>query len=307
VLSRLVIVAQLLASPVAETEVTFTFAPPDGLSYMVTVVNVRERTAVGTEPQTDRTESKTLHQVRKSDDGWIIVGRPESMTMSRGGQPVRDPVSDLLQEVVVTYEVGADGSLRSIEGFGGLIDKLRGQLPDTVLAQLEPMLGEQALVARETAEWNGRIGEFVGTTWTIGETVESRTKFDLPTGETLEYDVETVVSGREACPAGSCVRVETRFDTDATAMAELAAESVSKVADAVREASGQPAEDAETKVTPGASQMKGTSSRLIDPGTMLIYAEAVTRRLRLTLSTGDGQITTITIDEERDYSFDYAD
>lgn len=296
--------------------VTFTFAPPDGIEYVQTLVTTRERIFDGTERQIDRSESEVAIVIDRVEDGYRMTAKPTGHKMVRDGKPVTDPISQMLQRAVATYRIDEEGQVRSIEGFGGLLDGIKDSLPPDVLEALAPMINEDALVAREVAEWNGRIGDFAGAEVTIGETIEGETPFTLPNGESMTYLSTTTFPGFRDCPAGSCVVIEIEYDSNAEALEALTVETVTDVVDAVGGIDGGESDDPtstdgnSTEPASGeapASSIQGTVRRLIDPETMLIYEETVTRTIRMTMDIPGAGATPVVMNEDRIYRFRYGD
>jgi hypothetical protein len=266
--------AQATGPTGAET-ISFRFAPPDGTHFVQSMVTTREKSFEGIGRQVDRLESETEISLRRSGEGYVMTAKPISLKMTTDGRPAPDPVSEMLRGVVLTYRIDRDGQIQGIDGYGGLVERARQSFPPQVAEALAPLLSEQALVARETAEWNGRIGDFAGNDFAIGDSVDAEVPFTLPNGDALVYLMRISFPRLEDCAAGSCVRVEQRYDSDSLA------------------------------ATASGSRISGSASRLIDPRTMLIYGEVVTRTISMTMDVpGQGPVPT-TLKEERSYSFAY--
>lgn len=293
--------ALLLASfpaPRAAAEtVTFHFAPPDGTNYVQTLITVREKHLEGVTDQTDRSEAKTAVSIKRSGDEYLIAATPLSNTMTRDGKAVQDPISALLHGLSITHVIDANGQVKEIRGYETLAERMSKGLPPEIVKALAPLLNEKTMVARETAEWNGRIGEFAGKTITIGEPTDTEVPFRLPSGESLKYYMRTTVRGLEPCPAGMCARIEMTYNSDASQLGKAVGKTIVNLA----AAAGKDLPD--TKVTQ--SDVSGSASRLIDPKTMLLYGEKLARSVTMQMTVpGKGKVPT-RMSETREYSFDY--
>lgn len=276
--------------------ISFRYAPPDG-TFIETITMRREKIFEGMSSQVDRRESKANITIRHSDDGYLVTAKPLSMEMTRDGKAVRDPLSELLKDVVVTYRIGRDGHIEEIDGYGDLLEKVRESFPKPVAESLAPILNEQALTSREIAEWNGRIGDFAGSEFQVGESISAEVPFTLPNGVSIVYFMETSFPGWEPCPAGSCARVVVQYDSDATALQQKLMGTLAKLT-----------AGAESKPAPpsvSGARIEGSGSRLIDPSTMLIYEESVSRTMRVTMEVPGRGPVPVTVKEERTYSFSY--
>ncbi len=278
-------------------EVTFTYAPPDGTKLVESVVTTRDKTLEGIERQVDVTESRVSVVIRRVDEGFLATVTPISLKFSRNGEARSDIVSDVLKDVVVTYRIGADGRLTKIEGYQGLVDNVQKSAPPEDFTAVTQALSEQALVARDTAEWNGRTGDYAGASVTVGETIASEAPFALPNGETITIHNVVSFPRREPCPAGSCLRVVVQYASDAKALTELESDVSSDLSKLI-EAKPRPPRPSESRIS-------GEASWLIDPQTMLLYAQTVSRTIGMTIQMPDHGPIPTTIKEERRYSFEY--
>jgi hypothetical protein len=262
--------------------VSFRFAPPDGTDCTQMLSVTRTKVFAGLGSQVDRWESVTRLDFERSDDGYTVTATPVSLEMSRDGEPVQDPVRDLLEDIVIRYRIGSDGRIQSVQGFEGLREKLQAAFPPEVAANLAPLLSEEALVAREKAEWDARVGDFAGREFALGDSFESELPFTLPDGESLVYTTRTSIPALEPCAAGSCARVSVRYDSDAAGLSGEAAPA------------------------PGAgSRISGSATRLVDPSTLLIQSETGSRKIEMTVEVPGQGAVPATVTEERSYRFEY--
>ena len=282
----------------AESEtVEFRFAPPDGVRFVQTLVTIRMRMIENIGFQHDRSESKTLVSIRRSETGYVVEATLTSIEMTRDGKPASDPIVGLLKDSKITYHVGNDGHVKNVEGFAELSAKLHASYSPDVAKALAPILNEQTMIAREISEWNGRIGDYAGTTATIGSTIDGTAPFTLPNGESMVFHTRTWFAGREPCRSRPCVRVHQQFDTDPDALEDQFSD--------VR--TGPRSKMLREPLTLAAThpRVSGAANRLIDPNTMLIYEEDQERAIRMRIEVpGRGPVNAI-VSEDRYYRFDY--
>lgn len=271
--------------------VTFRFAPPDGTTFVQTLVTTKT-TEIGSQKQTDATRSKVRLRFEKKPQGYILTGTPLSMTLERNGQAVENPLLDVLSQTVITYRIDPQGNLVAVQGYGEFQDRLFKTLPPQAVQALSKVVNEEAMVAREKAEWAGRIGDFSGNTLELGSSWTSASPFDLPSGEQIRFYTRTDVVGKERCGARDCVRIRFRYDTDASALGAVAQKMVREVA----AAAGAPRDSTEA-VKVGRMGLSGGGERLVDPATLLVHAETLERTI--TMEGG------ATVRETREYSFEF--
>jgi hypothetical protein len=262
--------------------VTFRFAPPDGTTFVQTLVTTKT-TEIGSQKQTDVTRSKVRLRFEKKPQGFLLTGTPLSMTLERNGQAVENPLLDVLSQTVITYRIDPQGKLVAIQGYGDFQDRLFKALPPQAARALSKVVNEEGMVAREKAEWAGRIGDFSGNTLELGASWTATSPFDLPSGEQIQFYTRTDLVGKEKCGARDCVRIRFRYDTDAAALGAVAGKVVQEVA-------GAP-------VKVGKMGLSGSGERLVDPNTLLVHAETLERTITLEGGT--------TVREKREYSFEF--
>lgn len=277
--------------------VTFTFAPPLGTKLIETRLVTRDKVFEGLGKQSDRSETRTSIAIDTSESGYVITAKPIDAKMTRNGKPHDDLLSKMMVGAVVTYHIDHAGRLTKMEGIEDLLERIESSLPAETAAALKSVVNEEAMLARETAEWNGRIGDFVGATVEIGDVYVGLSPFSLPNGETITFFTKTTFPSFEPCPAGTCIWVRTEYDSDSQALGELAAETVAKL---IKQAGGDL--DLETS---GESTISGTAARLMDPATMNIHAETRSRTMKMTIEIPGKGLVPITMTEVRDYSFEY--
>lgn len=247
----------------AET-VTFRFAPPDGITYLESVVLTRTLEVQGAAQRTDLQKGQARVRIDRTPDGWTVTGTPVSMSVETDGKPVESPLLDAMKEVVAVYRLDPQGSFLSVQGYEGLLDKVAKSLPAEEVKALEKVLDPASLAAREKTEWSARIGDFAGRTFALGSSWDSEAPFALPSGGEVRLRTRTELAERTRCGGGDCVRLRFRYDSAAA----------------------------------DAPQVSGTGERVIDPATMLIYSEVVER----TVPVVDGAVLRERREYAYDYS-----
>lgn len=245
-LALLVLLLPLWAAQSAESAetaetVTFRFSPPDGISYVETVVLTRTLEAGAAPSRTDLRKGQARVRYDKTADGWTVTGTPISMSLETDGKPIQSPLLEALKGVVATYRLDSQGNLLSVHGYEGLLEKVSKGLPPEEAQALAKAFDPESILAREKAEWSSRIGNFIGKTFEIGSSWTTEAPLALPSGGEVQLRTHTTLE-RAACGEGDCVRLRFLYDSDAP------------------------------KVT-------GTGERVIDPSTMLIYSEVIERTL----------------------------
>ena len=281
------------ASP--DETISFKYAPPENTRFVQRIEMTRKKTYEGIGSQLDQSVSETLLTIGQEGDDFVMVARPLFLEMTRDGEPMTDPLAELLNDVILTYRISTEGEIEELEGFDILLERATTKLTPELVQELAAGLDEEAMIRREEVEWNGRIGDFAGKTFSMGEVLEGEVAFTLPTGENIVYQTRTWFPGYEPCGAGRCARVELRYDSDAEAFEETISRSVGAIV-----------EDDGAGSSSGGPRIVGAASRVIDPATMLIHSETLTRKISMTLEIPGKGTVLGDIREEKNYTFRYG-
>jgi hypothetical protein len=177
---------------------------------------------------------------------------------------------------------------------------MKATLPPAAVQSLSSVLSEEALVNKEKADWDGRISSFVGQKAEIGDAWTSTDRYPMPTGGTVEFYSATKLVGSAKAGGKDCVRIRFSYNTDANALKQF----VGKLGKDIGQMTGS--KSAAFKPGAGAATIVGSGERLIDPATMLIYSETLTRTIKMPMEVpGQGKVST-TLVEKKEYQFDYG-
>lgn len=297
-IAPLAVLAQGAALPQTE-EFIFRFQPPDGTIVRQTYKFERMRTIEGQPSTRDEAETVTEGRFRRVGDGFEYSPKIISSTLRRNGTAINDPISELLSKVQVIYVISKGAEATEIRGFGEVAQMVKSTMPAQLAAALAPVLNESSLVAQQKAEWNARYSDFADGTFKIGDVIDVQAPQRLPNGETINYTIRTSFPSWEPCPAGTCIRIKQIYESDAAELAKLVDGVVGSV---IRSATGS---QTAPKVEKDATRITGSLSRLIDPKTMLIYAEQVKRTISMRVQLpGQGTLPTVQ-EESRTYTYTY--
>ncbi len=178
--------------------------------------------------------------------------------MKRDGKEVDNPIARLLSSAVTTYKLDPDGNILDLVGYEAFIDGISRQVPTEIFEQLSPLLSIEALKAREIAEWNGRVGDYVGAEVRIGDNFVADVPYQIPGGSTINYTLHTTIAGFIPCGEKKCVRIEQAYDSQADNVAKMAGEVVSKLAQSVSP------ETQKSRPENSVATIKGNVKRTID-------------------------------------------
>lgn len=297
------------APTVGGDHVTFRLGPADGTSFIQVLHTQRDRSMDGIGKEEARAIGRTRYAVERNSDGWTYKGRLVSSQATRDGKPFDDPYGLVLTDVEVEIEVADDGSVRAVRGYDAVARRASKLLSPEIAEKLKPFMGTRALEERAISDWRGRVGDFVGLTVSIGDTRTETLSYEIPGGVELQYDVETRFAGWTTCPVGQCLRIETTYDS-ATSRATTAHQPADADGSVDASAGGSAgaaahADESPSAVTVERSRIAGSSTRLVDPSTMLIYSEQEERTVWAMLEIeGLGPVPLVEV-ATMTYSYEY--
>ncbi|HOO57610.1 MAG TPA: DMP19 family protein [bacterium] len=272
----------------------FKFDPPDWTAYTHEVTKVKEKDMGDPGVHKDAGKAEAVVFIRKTDDGYTVRHHIRELSLERNGRKVDNPVFDVMKGLDVWMYLDADGKLLSIEGYESMFDIIKEKFPPEVGRRLSALIDVELLTQKEKTEWDGRIGSFVGIGFNVGDILLASDNFNMPPARQVKYYTGIEFSEMEACEDKECVRIRFKYNTDAGNLASflnMKLDEFKDPADEIPEASG--------------IEISGEGSRLIDPDTMLIYSETISRDIKTEMIIpGSGAVET-RIKETEEHRFDY--
>lgn len=98
-----------------EDEFTFYFNPPDHTSFVETLRDTKTITSQFSEPETQIMENKTKYVILKTDSGYSVTAEPLRPS-KKVSQDMSGMLTDMLSNVVLTYDLDQQGSLLKVRG-----------------------------------------------------------------------------------------------------------------------------------------------------------------------------------------------
>ncbi|UCF80375.1 MAG: hypothetical protein JSV08_07650 [Acidobacteriota bacterium] len=279
---------------------TFRFNPPDGIEFSQTLTITKVQEMGELRKQTDVNVSKAQIAIRKKPAGYTATAKLLSTVMTRDGQAFRHPAMSVMEGLEITHELDREGRLAAVGGFDALKKRIQDKFDPQMAQMLSALLTEEAIANmanKEEAEWNGRIGNFIGRTVELGDVWTDTEEFPLPTGKTVVFHTATKFTEEKECGGSNCLRVEFFYHSKPAALEKL----VGKTLGDLSKAAG-----AEMEAEVSGMEVAGSGERLIDPATMLIYAERIERTVKAQMDVPEHGLVTAVTKETREYEFDYG-
>jgi hypothetical protein len=303
----------ICAAVVADTatpveEIAFTYAPPDGVSYVEKCKIVDTIRGTNFPMMTYTMNNNKKVELTKTDSGYKLTSTPLDVDAKWNGHPL--PPDMLISEKVITRqaahtcEIDANGRLLSVDG----LDTFFKQLQDIValrypmgakqLASMAPVL-KQGVETEIKDEWLDRITAFTGKTAKVGELWKTQDKFEAYSGS-LTVNIRTRFVERVTKNGHECLHLRFFYATDPVA---VKAEIKGAINDLITSMNLPPCVKLPKVVS---AELTGTGDRYVDPATMLIYAETQTVNFKMVMDVPREGRMTIVRDGKEDYSYEYT-
>ncbi len=282
---------------------SFSFSPPEGTSFVqhLKTTRVQEFSAAGVESQTQThaSDSATRFTVHSTDTGYDVRAEQVSTAMTKNGEPVDDPVTDLLRGMPATYQTDPDGRLVAIRGFEEVSERIASELPSELSSLLMSVITEEALAKRGADEWNSRYGDLIGQTIRIGDVLSSSKSVEFVGGVNAVEYTATWFPESVKCRGRDCVHVRIFRNTNLGALKERLAKEIGKPTRRLFDDITEPS-------SPGGFASEGETDRLVDPSTLLVQEETQRRTVTREIGVNDQVTGVLTINETKQYTFEYA-
>ncbi len=279
--------------------IKFIFMPGEKISFVQKLTAVKEKDMGSEGHQLDESVSTTKITISKTSSGWDVLVEPKSISIKRNGEEIDNPMVNLLSSAVIMYKLDPVGNIVDINGYEAFIETISKQIPPQVFQQLAPVLNIDALKAKETAEWNGRIGDYLGAEVKVGDAFVANSPYQLPDGATINYNITTNIAAIEPCAGKKCVHIKQTYNSQADNVAKMSGKIVNNVATAMEsEIQASTSEN-------NSAYISGSVKRVIDPNTMLIYEEENKRIIEMKVDVPGVGLVPIKMTETRVYEFQY--
>lgn len=282
------------AVPVSEVkQMEFRFNPPDGIKYTTTAEYTVRTSAGDGETQVDHGILSSKTTVTKFDKGFIFKTEPQTITISHNARELNNPLAKFIQSSVVTIEADPNGKILSLKGYEDLAERLKKEFKGQDISDLIGKIDLNALTDQAAGEWNRRLRGLVGKKVDVGQRWVEMESYVLPTGDKIVYFKLITIKGQEKCGDKDCLRLRFDFTSDRNSLGQ----------DSAIDATMLPSSDQpEVQViAQSPNKIKGWGEMVIEPMTMLIYAENQLKTIILVTTTTDGVKHQTTLTERKKY------
>ena len=293
--TRLAVILAFTPLGLIAESVEFRFSPGEGDTQVITKRHTRAYHR-DEKVQTDVSETKVRTTATKSEDGYSIISETLAASLRRDEYNIASPMLAAMKGLKLTYTINNEGKLESIEGYGGLLENLKTKFPPVLMQTIGPLFNEQSLRQQDKAEWHDRIGQFVGKTVEIGEAWTAKEDYPLPTGGSTPLHKATIFERWVDCAGSRCLQLRYIYHTDPTELARLANQ--------VSEGAMELPPEAEQAPPRPPADITGGGTRVIDPATMKIYSEKITRTLQMESKAPGQDGAPLKVVETREYIVD---
>ena len=196
--------------------VSLVYAPPEGASFDVVERVTRITTSGESDPVTDVRERQYRVQVLRTENGFSNATTVQALTLTRNEHEVASPVFASMQDLQLTYELGADGSLVGISGYEKLPEAMSGKLPESLANTMIRLLNFDSLRHQDEMAYREVYRDLPGATLETGVERTAARDQALPYGGSLPL---YIVEGLPQPEADSPLVLTRRYHSDAAMLA----------------------------------------------------------------------------------------
>jgi hypothetical protein len=247
-------------------EITFRFAPKDKMVMLERVNAVNEEILDGKLIQEQKSLVSTRILYNKTKNGFELKTEITKIEFFINGEKAENPVFEVLMECPIIYKIDSSGKLIEVKGYDKFNKILYENFTKEFADQISNIFDEKEMTEKAKFDWNQKTGNFVGKTVKDGEKWTKKEEIQIPGGQKIDVDVETVFFLNEKINDKNCVKIQISY-----------------------------------KDSPGdGKNFKGVTNIFLEPETMEIYSISSKR----TLNTG-AKNQNKKIRETRDYYYEY--
>jgi hypothetical protein len=278
--------------------IEFKYDPSSEFNVVIDTLRIIKDMGIdSTHRRVDVSEIINKSTVSKDENGYSIKTEPISISTTRNGEPVDNPILSILKDTDFTVRTDLNGKALSIEGYEKMRKQFVNDFPVKVVEAVFPMFSDEYLIQKMNAELDGRIGMFIGEKVEIGEVWSWESEFELPNGGKLLYDNIIHFSEWVEFDGRDCLQIEFEYVTDASEADSL----VNNFTNSVIKAAGE--EDFE--IDNSISEISGGGMRIVDPNTMRIFYEFSVKEVKSLMTIPEMGEQTMTVIETREHQFNY--
>lgn len=272
---------------------TFTFAPPDGTTFVRTEHRTYEVSVAGT-PITRREESELRWRVTtaRSGDEYLIDQELQHVTVKHDDKTVLD--GDLKAGAIsAQLVVDHSGNLVDVRGLKDTSETLKSMAGPNLDKEDAQMISPDGLKDMVATRYQALTGDIVGhpatqgSTWTLqgrqGSGILSRT---------------ITVEGMETCDSSQCARLREDVKVDPQALNDLGNELIKEY----REEMGA---SGDQKVHAENAMSNMTATLVVEPSTMLAHDATLAETGQLTFS-GPKRSMQVNMRGTTQFKYDYG-
>jgi hypothetical protein len=283
-------------APAAAKTIEFRFKPTNGGAYLQHTKMTRRNTPAGADAVVDVAEWSANLTVKKFVNGYSLNSKPIKWALSRNGVEEDPAFVKRFSSVEIVHLLDLEGRLRDVRNLENVLGRFDERYPRGTVRSLEPLL-MGAVVNRPYADWDGNLATLAGRNVEIGDVVVSKARVSVPGfGDMPFYAAMKFVEwvGHQGI---DCVRIEIAYNSNPEALRPIAG-------NALREFVAEGDQGSSIVQLSAGVELTGTGEWIIDPATMDLYAEKVSRRIdRETTAAGIGPVMNV-VEETREYSIE---
>ena len=296
VLSFMVVFAFMAIVPtyVNAADINFTFNAPDKTVYILTEKLTRQITIENIGSSIENTEFKVRVTLTKNDTGYEQREEFLSYKNNLNGKEQKNLMYEAMYGSILVSELDKSGHMTDIKGHEDVRKKLEKVYPITILDQI---FNVEKLNVRYKEEWYEETGSFVGKSASFGDVwLFIDTELMTPTDSSL-YFKAIKFTDKTKMAGHNCVQLDFKFTTSPAEIRNFAGTRYDGLLDQINANLD--------KIKATNMEVSGGGSVVFDPVTMLTYYYIKEKNTNYQLRNSKGTKFNYTVNEKREYNFEY--
>ncbi|MCB9493864.1 MAG: hypothetical protein H6681_00285 [Desulfobacteraceae bacterium] len=191
----------------SDNNVKFTFAPKDKMVMLERVKAVNEEIVNGIviQKQESLVSTKILYtQIKK---GFELKAEITKIDFFINGEKTPNPVFEVLMECPIVYEIDNFGMLSDVKGYDKFKNLLYENFTLEFADEISKIFDENVMKEKAEFDWNQKTGNYAGKNVFHKEKWVNKEKLQIPGGNKIEVDVETVFFLKQNFKGKDCVKI----------------------------------------------------------------------------------------------------
>ncbi len=219
-----------LAAPSAAGEsLLLNFNPPDSISFTVTSRTIRLSDRLMPGQAAETTATVNACELKKTDSGWLLASTLSQMSIHPRPDSLQNSLSQLLIGIETLLYINRNGKGIRMTGYEPLAARLDSLTPPAMHAVLKRVFSPANLSAKETNDWNLRLGSLLGRPFKVGREEHQLSPVQLGPGVSRQVLMMTRFEDTVRVGGKLCLKAGLYADSDPRRLAAASGQTMAEI------------------------------------------------------------------------------